>query len=555
MKPIKEVVVVTFLLHTKQPILVTSLQGDPNSDVSFSYIPGSTIRGMLISRYIKRYNLTNEDDILDNPDIRTLFFNGNTRYLNAYLYSKQKQKRSLPVPQSWFKRKHDDLSDTPDIQVYDFSYERPNQDTSYKSLEQDFCIIDDESALLYQPKRRINIHNMRNRQKGRGTDDDGAVFRYEALDAGQTFQAVIICDRQNDTEQTKTLNRQNDIEQIKTLLSPINTWLGGSQSAGYGQVEIDSIEEVKDWVEVGIPPENREDENPEFLRITLLSDLILRDERGHYVVTPVTESGSNEILQLASPLTKILEEYLDMTLQPKASFVGSSIVGGFNRKWGLPLPQTPALTAGSVFIFKYEGKLDPQKVSNLENQGVGERRVDGFGRIAINWLKETPYFDATLESPSIVAESQQQPSLTFQASQIATKMTRRLLEKKLDGMLLEKINKTHLDPKKLTNSQLSRLIIAAKKSITEQNENSVIQLLDNLTRQTTIQFEETRINGRISFKKWICEMLNNQNDWINENDIAISIARQPFPSDVVKKLKLEYALRLIIAVSKQAMKD
>lgn len=79
---------VTFLLHTQQPILATSLQGDPNSDVSYPYIPGSMIRGVLIGRYLKRHGLRETEDILDNqsfPDVTRLFFDdGKTRYLNAY---------------------------------------------------------------------------------------------------------------------------------------------------------------------------------------------------------------------------------------------------------------------------------------------------------------------------------------------------------------------------------------------------------------------------------------------------------------------------------------
>lgn len=67
---------ITFLLHTTQPLLATSLQGDPNSDISFPYIPGSMIRGVLIGRYLQRHNLKSTDDILDEskyPDIKRLF--------------------------------------------------------------------------------------------------------------------------------------------------------------------------------------------------------------------------------------------------------------------------------------------------------------------------------------------------------------------------------------------------------------------------------------------------------------------------------------------------
>ena len=36
------------VMTAEQPLLLTSLQGDPNSSVSFSYIPGSVVRGALI---------------------------------------------------------------------------------------------------------------------------------------------------------------------------------------------------------------------------------------------------------------------------------------------------------------------------------------------------------------------------------------------------------------------------------------------------------------------------------------------------------------------------
>ncbi|MHC5770606.1 MAG: hypothetical protein ACYTXI_34500 [Nostoc sp.] len=54
--------------------------------------------------------------------------------------------------------------------------------------------------------------------------------------------------------------------------------------------------------------------------------------------------------QTPAPLTKELEKVLG-TLKPQRSFAGNSVVGGFNRKWELPLPQVPVLKAGSVFVF------------------------------------------------------------------------------------------------------------------------------------------------------------------------------------------------------------
>lgn len=94
---------VVFSLHAQQPLLATSFQGDPNSDVSFSYIPGSMIRGALIGRYMRQEGLNDLD--LDDAKVQQLFFDSDqTRYLNAYLEDSAGQ-RTLLTPKSWFREK------------------------------------------------------------------------------------------------------------------------------------------------------------------------------------------------------------------------------------------------------------------------------------------------------------------------------------------------------------------------------------------------------------------------------------------------------------------
>jgi len=538
---------ITFLLHTQQPILATSLQGDPNSDVSYSYIPGSMIRGVLIRRYLQRHGLRSTDDILDDskfPDVRRLFFDGSTRYLNAYLYSNVKEKRTLPIPRSWLKEKGADFSKSEELVVYDFSYEIPNQDNiSYKSLEAEFFTVDDEDVVLYPEQRRINIHNQRDRKKGRGIEESGAVFRYEALDAGQTFQAVILCDE------------ADDVEKIKPLLEPNQVWLGGSQSAGYGHAKIDRVEVAEIWHELGTEFADFEERcDRQILRITLLSDLILRDEWGQYVVIPPTNSGSNEISQDINPLTELLEKLLAVKLEAQSSYTSSLIVGGFNRKWGLPLPQVPALAAGSVFAFKHKGQLNPKQVLHLENQGIGERRVDGFGRVVVNWLEDYSEFTVSFpDSETDWTTPHLEPN--SEESQIAKQMAKRLLEQKLERLLLEKVNSTQLKPNKMTNSQLSRLMIVARQALAEESQNPVIELLNNLPKNADTQFETTKVNGGKALKTLIGEWLDNPSHWLDSGKLDIRVASESVPPEQVDRLKLEYTLRLIMAVAKQATKE
>lgn len=534
--------VITFVLETQQPVLATSFQGDPNSDVSYPFIPGAMIRGALIGRYLQRYGLQDSDiDILTDETVRRLFFNGNTRYLNAYLY-KEKQ-RSLPLPHSWKKEKQHELSKDKSIDVYDFSVEEDDELKSPKPVGEYFWIEKGGIIILHSVKRRINIHNMRDRRKGRSLNDkrdpktdevietrDGAIFCYDALDAGQNFQAVILCE-------------DNDVEIIKKLLEPENIWLGGSRSAGYGHTKIKniSISEIKNisisenWDEVGISPEDRL-KNRETFTVTLLSDLILRDEWGQYVAMPPTE---------------LLYEALGgVTLKLQTCYSQSTLIGGFNRKWGLPLPQVPAVAAGSVFIYDKIDGLTADRIRTLEAEGIGERRAEGFGRIAINWLNE-PIVRVKL--PDDENNTKNSIQLTSESSQILAKqMAERLLCQQLDAKLLDKVGRTKLSPNAMTNSQLSRLLLAAREALSLKNCQPVCSLLQNLTKNSMSQFKRTMIGDRTlpyQLQAWLDKPID-----IWQKDIKpVTIA--DVTVELSQELALEYTLRLIMAVAKQAMKE
>jgi len=538
---------ITFLLHTQQPILATSLQGDPNSDVSHSYIPGSTIRGMLISRYLRQQHIQ-DLDILDDK-IRRLFFDSRTRYLNAYLFDREKEQRTLPVPLCLYKKKGEDSPN----EIYNFiQLASPHRPDSPKRLDDQFCIIDEYGYIsLYKELRRINIHNQRNRQKGRGTNSSGAVFRYDAIDAGQVFQAVVLS------------NCEEDADTIKSLLTPandaktINAWIGGSQSAGYGHVTVELLPDEDTWTEIKIDWEERTQYQNQ-LTVTLLSDTIIRDDCGQSTTD-------------FQHFVKLMSESLGLRTELKHidTYASSLNVGGFNRKWGLPLPQVPALAAGSVFVFEQPQELNPQQVRDLEAQGIGERRVDGFGRVVLNWLKEEGQITV---KPVNTEPDTSQISCSTKAKEIAVQMAERLLRQKLDELLLEQVqSNTPKDSSKIKNSQLSRLMIVARTALTEGKPDRLYELLgvednlDNLTKTARTQFKQTEINGK-KLDEQIRDWLRQPDSWIfpawgaknshlvnEEKQPTITIAGEPKTIDY--NLALEYTLRLILAVAKKMMKD
>lgn len=557
---------ITFLLHTQQPILATSLQGDPNSDVSYPYIPGSMIRGMLISQFLRKHTIS-EADILDNTDVRRLFFDGTTRSLNAYpyiatIYDSEDKKRCLPIPHSVYKNKGIEFSDFEAQDVYDLSQEKPNiTDFSPKSLGEDiFCRVEYGEIQIYKVKRRINIHNKRDRKRGRGTEESGAVFRYDAIDAGQTFQAVVLCDSEKDADIIKSLlTSQQEVEIV-------NVWLGGSQSGGYGHVTVELLPDDNNWNEVYKDWEDRK-ERQNNLTVTLLSDTIFRDECGQNTTDPQV-------------LVKLLCDELGLTLKHIDTYASSTIVGGFNRKWGLPLPQVPAILAGSVFVFEIpkfneesQQESFDEKVKILEAQGIGERRVDGFGRVVFNWLIEEPIFSATKSGDNAANSHQGTGCCKEESKNLAKRMAKKLLRQQLDELLLEEIKSNTPEDSskmKMKNSQLSRLMIVTTKALAEGKSEPIYELLgrdensDNLTKTARTQFKQTEMRNGKKLDEQIRDWLKNTDTWIIGawgsrpkvgNRPGITIAQESEILDNNNQLSLEYTLRLIIAVTKKMMKD
>ena len=67
---------------------------------------------------------------------------------------------------------------------------------------------------------------------------------------------------------------------------------------------------------------------------------------------------------------------------------GFTEAGGYNRTWGLSLPQRPALAAGSVVLLRAQQELPLDLLLAVEHEGLGERRIDGFGRSRIRASNE-----------------------------------------------------------------------------------------------------------------------------------------------------------------------
>lgn len=491
--------IVAYRITLLEPVIVTSLAGDPNSAISHDYLPGSVLRGVFIG--LEKRQAKWKDDTLLDPTVRRRFFEATTRFLNGYLIINNV--RSLPAPQTWQKNKYpSNEAETSEIKDLAFAKElaekaiqlkesgTPQEKT--KSLGGNFIVYDHDPASTTQkvyvakPPHVINVHTERGRERGRSTKGDGAIYRYDALEAGQTFEAQILCDDDSDAEYFFDL--------IKSSAAPV---IGGARSAGYGRVKFHEPKFIETGREIG----GKEIAAPsDSLVLTLLSDTILRDKHGQY--SPDTDT-----------LKKALEARLEREVKFKDVFKNESVVGGFNRKWGLPLPQVQAIALGSVFVLE----LDLTKLSaaekaqlsdnlkSLEWRGLGERRMDGFGRVAVGWQQSQKLEEKEPESQISENADQTDESLTEEVNLVRKRLEKRLGQQQTDREQLVEANKLKLSKKLPPASQLNRLRqqITAALLQPESDTTSVIRFLQNIEgKRADKHFERARVDN-LEMRQWL----------------------------------------------------
>lgn len=520
----------TFIVHALEPLLMTRLEGDPNSAVSYPYVPGSVLRGAVIGRLPepRRERLTVE------PLDRRLFLGGGVRYLNAY--PQYNGVRLLPSPASWLREKINEAADSPHI-WYDLSHNHVSVELP-KSAGPGFCCIKGGQVAFHEPTWHINVHTARERLRGRATEDEGAVFRYQAIPRGTRFAGAIL------------IEQPADVDQLIDLLADGDLWLGGARSAGYGHVRLENVTKDEHWAEA---PNPISDLNPpDRLVITLLSDALLRTTHG------------NEADRL---LRDHLPAEIGDALEPVSVFKRLTLVGGFDRKWGLPLEQRYAVQAGSVFVFKVNRPIAATALRTLLEQGVGERRAEGFGRVAINWHAQQATLTECKLTDLLPAPDQTEPiegprpiTLSGNSAWLAEQMNQRLLRRLLDRQLAETAQSEacrvfHAPAK----AQLSRLRNVALSALPTGDVPRVKTFLnDKLKARAADQYHTAKI-GRQRLLNWLRERVADPTTiWqqLKAESLTppqIGSVGVDWKSDA--KLCNEYTLRLIEAVLHRAAKE
>jgi len=504
-----------YRIELLEPTLVTALEGDPNSAVAFDYLPGSVLRGVLIERFIRQQRRGDPDFELDaaEGDTRRVFFEPTTRYLNGYLV--ERNTRSLPIPLSFQSPKRQKFP------VRDLVYGAEDTNILWKG-QSGFGVINSDTFTYAAPRRQITVHTQRDRVYGRPLGGaNGTVYQYEALAAGQTFEAAILCDE------------DGDADWLKALLDQQEGWIGGARTAGYGRVrfEVQHFSE-ESWREV-----NTQYPTQGPLTLTLLSDAILRDANGCYAA------------DLISARTAIAQR---LGVQPESlgkgsAYLATTQVGGFNRKWGLPLPQTSALAMGSVLTFEHPG-CPTDRLEALEQAGIGERRTEGFGRIAINVSSHNNYTEY------IAPEAEDETPVTL--TELPAVFTERLIAQAMERVIVGRAHTLKVQkPPRPSQINFIRLELAEDGREIEVRVAALREALKSIeARQVArTQFQKARVNKQ-TLSQWLESMIQaiEAEDWYKR----LGITQPKFaPNQPLPEFCAIYTLRLIDAVLARAAKD
>ncbi|MHB1044344.1 MAG: type III-B CRISPR module-associated Cmr3 family protein [Eubacteriales bacterium] len=515
----------TFTISLLEPLLVTRVgAGDPNSARSFNYIPGSVIRGALIGRYLQGRNPSGGKTDAADREFRRLFFDGSVCFLNAYPLSRRGG-RTLPTPFSWRVEKDEDEP------VFDFAMEVVDDPKKmWRRLDKPYCHLYrvNEGGMrteFYQPAWQVNIHiDRRNRQQA-NKKGEGNVFRYQALACGEKFAGAVVFDGSSLAAGLEQV--QNGIEKLLPGGETYN--LGGSHLAGYGRVRIDAVDLVDNWAECIPLGDNADNEE---VVVTLLSDALIRE----------SDTGA-----WAADLGPILGR------PHKNAFIRTCLVGGFNRTWNLPLIQSQAIQAGSVFVYKQTGDI-LKRMLELEKSGIGERRAEGFGRLAVNWHRAKK-----VEVQEKIKPEKPQPFTLGDSTSIslARRMVGRMLRAELDESLVKSVNRFNINPavKVPHKSQLARLRGAARQALSENEAGILLEHMKDMKKAAREQFRQARILGE-ALDDWLVSMASEpQKVW---DILAVDLNRLPsvggVKTDLTAELALEYVVRLIDGVLVKAAK-
>jgi CRISPR-associated protein Csx10 len=409
-------------------------------------------------------------------------------------------------------------------------------------LSEAFLTIGSAQPAMVQAPISSRIHNQRDREKGRAWKDrdeksHGAVFAFESLDAGQSFQGFIQVRGESEEECDQIESR------IKELIGD-SILVGRSRRAGYGgmpQIDWreDQAREIEGVGAEGLRPITGDIVPGAEFRVLLTSACIARH--------PCT--GQIDPAALEKMIIEALKGHARLTRKRWAF----ETIGGFNRKWRLETPQALAAAPGSVFVLKANQTIPVDDLRRIEHDGLGERKEEGYGRML--------FLDAPIPRIDLRRPTEPKPeSFDGQAPQLVLDIQQRILNAQIQRHIDETAARL-IDPgtKLPKNSPIGRLRTALRHDSETAIRTLDEWLGDDKAKQLKLpamkQLDGCRVktNGnRQRFSDWLREAVQTENvlKWLPINKLSQNyyVVSVKSAEEFLRKRHKEFSVRLIDAV-------
>lgn len=372
---------VRLIVRTDEPLLIAKRAEAGNQFETMPLIAGQTVRGALAWLAAQRHGLSHELGT-EPSEVYEAFLDVFLRqavqfsvlyptYITGAAISP-----TIPAPRNWLTCKtfpglentghglFGGLADSPDY------CPNPKCGAPLRPLE-GFVALNAAPVLwrdrvfVVKPKSRSELHIRVNPESGRVVEGD--LFGYVTLEAGQFFVGELTCRNEVVWEKLKTLTGLIEKE-------PVPLRLGKAVRRGHGRVTAWLERLPEDALLTWIPqPIEQRVMNPNQIVLTLLTDTIVTDVWGRFPLG----FEDNWLTDALGLKVEIVQGTASARTRP---------IDSFNAHLSLPRWRDMALEAGSAVRLKV---ISPptdwqQRLRAIEEQGIGLRREEGFGRVAFN---------------------------------------------------------------------------------------------------------------------------------------------------------------------------
>lgn len=442
---------ITYKLRAMENLKLAKTNMQIDSHDSMDYISGSSVRGAFIYKYIRANNVAD----INKGDHREKLLAGGIKFLNAYpLYE---DSRSIPLPKAYFAPKEKIKAFEEKMDIF-LGLDKALPPGYEKIRLCEFVHIDDEYTKV-KVEKVSNLHINKRKEKN-------ILFRYEAIKKGQVFGGIIKAEE--DTY----------VDEIVNLLENEIIYIGGSKGSGYGKCIIEDVQVLDENPEEKIFKIN---DDEEFVYIIALSDIIYKDELGIYR-TKLDE----DILKRALNIEEV--EFIDSSIETKN-------ITSFNNKWNARTPNIVSIKAGSIFKYRVGKGLSVSKLKLLMDKGIGERKGEGYGRIAIaTELKDMVFNNSLLSVEDRKLDYPLSDEEKILINEIGEKIFKLRVESKISEMVLD-LDKRLKNSRGLKDSQwgtLKELFESLLFLDIETGKNKYFEYIEHIVKKRSISLKQMK---------------------------------------------------------------